>query len=290
MTYTSPILSAADQRFIDVQFQVEADATGNLCGMLPPPDELMGYSPDYEASQTVYPESEWPDRIAAIDAIDGWLERYIREILNQGREPSCTYNATAQAVHIVQAKQWGVQNVRLLSPISGYRYNGSPRSGSSVPGAAVWMESTGLLPRKDDPRVVADIAAGFYPHSHPATGYSVNPPSGWKTTARFFRSDEWFKVTTVAGFISAQIDGWPIVGGRDGHAICHVRPLIDGRTVSSMYANSWASNWGSSAEISGGKNTKGFGFDSQRKIATMVSRGAWALRSVVRPSWLKMKG
>jgi hypothetical protein len=289
MTYTSPILSAADQRFFDVTWEAEADATGNLCGMLPPPDELMGYSPDYEASQTVYPESEWPDRIAAIDASGGWMEQYIREILNQGREPSCVYNAAAQAMHIVQAKQWGVENVRLLSPISGYRYNGSPRSGSSVPGAAVWMESTGLLPRKDDPRVVADIAAGHYQHSHPATGYSVTPPGGWKDTARCFRSHEWLKINTVAGFITAEINGEPIVGGRDGHALCQIRPLIDGRTVSSMYVNSWGA-WGSSMAIHGGKTVKGFGFDSRRKIEAMVSRGAWALRSVVRPSWLTAKG
>jgi len=287
VSYTSPIISSIDQRFIDVPFPAEAEDTGNLCGMLPPEDHLMAFSPDYEASQNIYQESQWPALIAKIDASGGWLERYIREILNQGREPSCVYAATAQATQIIQAKQHGVDKVRLLSWISGYRHNGSRTSGSSVPGAAVWMEGTGLQPRNDDPLVVADIAAGFYKHAHPATGYDVAQATGWKETAKHFRTHEWFRVTTVGAFISALLDGWVILGGRDGHCICHVRPMMDGGRVISMYSNSWGA-WGDSRPISGGRVVKGFGYDSRAKIQTMVSRGAWAIRSVVRPTWLTM--
>jgi len=286
VSYTSPIISDLDQRFIDINFATEAEDTGNVCGMLPPPDYMLAYSPLYEASQNIYPESQWPRLIAAIDDSGGWLETYIREILNQGREPSCVYAATAQAKQIIDAKQFGVDKVRLLSWISGYRHNGSRTSGSSVPGAALWMESVGLQPRNDDPLVKADIAAGYYQHAHPATGYSVQQASGWKETARFFRTHEWFKVTTVAAFMSALIDGWVILGGRDGHCICHVRPMLDSGRIISMYANSWSSTWGATQTIANGVRTKGFGYDSKSKLQTMVSRGAWAIRSVIRPAWL----
>lgn len=286
MTYTSPIISEVDQRYIDVPFETEADACDRLCGMLPPEDYLMGYSPDYEASNPIYPEAEWPERIARIDETGGWLERYIRTILDQGREPSCVYAATAQATQIVQAKQFGVHNVRLLSWISGYRHNGTRISGSSVPGAAVWMEGTGLQPRSDDQRVKDDIAAGRYKHAHPATGYGTAQASGWKETARHFRTHEWFKVTTVGAFVSALINGWVILGGRDGHCVCHVRPMLDGGKIISMYANSWGTDFGATHEIAGGVKTRGFGYDTRAKISTMVSRGAWAIRTVVRPSWM----
>jgi hypothetical protein len=288
MTHTSPIITSLDQRYIDVQFAVEAEDTGNLCGMLPPPDYLDGYSPDYEASQNVYSEARWPDLIAAIDDTGNWSEAYIREILAQLREPSCVYAATAQATQIIEAKQFGVDKARLLSWISGYRHNGSRSSGSSVPGAAVWMEGTGLQPRNDDPLVIADIAAGVYRHSHPATGYGVAQASGWKETAKNFRTHEWFRVTTIGAFVSALIDGWVILGGRDGHCVCHVRPLLDNGRIISMYVNSWSSTWGSTQTIANGVRTKGFGYDSKAKIQTMVSRGAWAIRSVVRPSWLSL--
>lgn len=275
-----------DSRYLDVNFAVEAEDTGNMCGMLPPPDYLSDYSPLYEASQRIYPEDEWSDRIAAIDASGGWTERYIRMILDQGREPSCVYAATAQATQIIQAKQFGVDKVRFLSWISGYRHNGSRTSGSSVPGAAVWMEGTGLQPRNDDPRVKADIAAGFYKHAHPATGYGTAQASGWKETARHFRTHEWFKVTSVGAFVSALINGWVILGGRDGHCVCHVRPMLDGGKIISMYANSWGTSFGATHEIAGGVKTRGFGYDSRAKISTMVSRGAWAIRTVIRPSWM----
>lgn len=288
MSYTSPIISSIDQRFIDVNFEREAADTGNFCGMLPPPDHLRDFSPDYEAAQRIYPEAQWPDLIAKIDATGGWLERYIRVIHNQGNEPSCVYAATAQATQIIQAKQHGVDQVRLLSWISGYRHNGSRTSGSSVPGAAVWMEGTGLQPRNDDPRVIADIAAGRYKYAHPATGYSVAQASGWKETAKHFRTHEWFKVSTVAAWVSAQIDGWVLLGGRDQHCVAHVRPMMDGGRIISMFANSWGKEFGATMEIADGIKSRGFGYDSRGKIETMVSRGAWAIRSVVKPSWLQV--
>jgi hypothetical protein len=230
------------------------------------------------------------DSIEQVD-FDGWVynfevERDNSYVADGIGVHNCVYAATAQATQIIQAKQFGVNNVRLLSWISGYRHNGTRVSGSSVPGAAVWMEGTGLQPRSDDQRVKDDIAAGRYKHAHPATGYGTAQASGWKETARHFRTHEWFKVTTVGAFVSALINGWVILGGRDGHCVCHVRPMLDGGKIISMYANSWGTDFGATHEIAGGVKTRGFGYDTRAKISTMVSRGAWAIRTVVRPSWM----
>ena len=71
-----------------------------------------------------------------------------------------------------------------------------------------------------------------------------------------------------------------------GHCVCHVRPMLDGGKIVSMYANSWGTDFGATHEIAGGVKTRGFGYDSRAKISTMVSRGAWAIRTVIRPSWM----
>jgi hypothetical protein len=61
---------------------------------------------------------------------------------------------------------------------------------------------------------------------------------------------------------------------------------MDGGRIMSIYANSWGS-WGSTLETSIGP-VKTFGFDSESLIRTMVSRDGWALRTVLKPSWLKV--
>jgi hypothetical protein len=105
------------------------------------------------------------------------------------------------------------------------------------------------------------------------------------STAKLFRVHEVLKLTSVEAWVSAQINGFPCIGGRDMHCICHPRPLIDGGKIYSLYVNSWGA-WGATYPIATG-NQKGFGIDSERKIATMTSRGAWCVRTVYVPPWLE---
>jgi hypothetical protein len=65
----------------------------------------------------------------------------------------------------------------------------------------------------------------------------------------------------------------------------HCRPVWD-NDIFSDYVNSWG-QWGFSRKIWTGES-KGFGRDSRRKIATMVSRGAWAVRSVNIFPWISL--
>lgn len=284
MSYTSPSLSLFQNADLDIDFQAEAKATDNVCGMIPDDGSVSFSCEDFETAGLLIPRSEWPDRIKAIDDAGGWLERLICKIKAQGREGSCVYNAAAQATEIAFNRQFGTENWTELSAISGYRNNArGPSSGSSVPGALVWMCDHGLIPVDTDANK-AKVAAGLFQHTHPATGYYVKPAAGWPATAKLFRVQEWLKLTSVEAWVSALLRGYPCIGGRDWHCICHCRPLIDGKSIYSLYANSWGS-WGATYKIATG-DARGFGIDSESKIRTMTSRGAWCIRTVFVPPFL----
>lgn len=212
----------------------------------------------FEDAIPLIPRSEWPNAIAKIDAAGGSLDLLRTRIYNQGREGSCTSNATSQAHELVQAMQWGKHNVIHLSAISLYKQvGGSPSSGSSVSGNMAALLKVGVLPLDDE----ANRAKGFK-HVFPATGFYTKYPQDWQQTAKLFRCHEIFDVRSFDGFITALIRGYPVVYGRDGHAICAVRPLYRNGKLYVKYANSWG-DWGDN----------GYGYDSE----ATVKRGAnWA--------------
>jgi hypothetical protein len=249
------------------------------------PHEDAAVWQDFDATGLLIPRDQWKDRISQLDSSGGWLERRIRKIKNQSSEPSCTYNAGAQGLEIAWNKQFGDAAWVELSPISGYRYNGSRWSGSSVPGCLDWLSEVGLIPTNSEANRQY-VAARHFKHTHPNTGYGVSPPDGWRESAKLFRVHEFLKLKSVEAWFSALLQGFPCIGGRDGHCVCHVRPVVDGSKFLSMYSNSWGA-WGTSKPISPlSGESKGFGFDSEGKVRTMTSRGAWAIRSVFVPPWL----
>lgn len=287
MSYTSPVLATFDQRYLDLNLEREAEDTGNFCGMLPEDEEMMMAAPAWETAMEIIPRDRWPDLIGQIDASpDGWTERRIRKIKAQGREGSCVYNAAGLSFEVVWNLLFGDYLWIETSPMSGYRHNArSAGSGSNVFGACVWLRDHGLLPARTEVNEEL-VRAGLFKHTHPATGWSNKFQTGYETTMDDFRVHEWLRHTSVESWVTALLKGLPCVGGRDMHCIMHCRPLLDGRRLFSMYANSWGTNWGSEMQISGGKS-RGFGLDSEAKIATMVRRGAWSPVTVKRPVWLE---
>jgi hypothetical protein len=292
MSYTSPSFKNNDfEKYLDVDFAALAADCGVLMdngqmgfGWVPPADTELDGAPIFEAQEDMIPEDQWKDRIAAIDASPhGWLERFIKHIFAQGREPSCVHNAAGQGMSVIGGKVFGVHNVVIPSPISSYRYCGTRSSGSSVPGALDWMMKHGQLPA-DTPENRKLMAEGKFKCVHPFTGYSIKPSEGFEETAMIFRIREYQRLTTVQGWFTALIKGFPCIGGRDMHCICHVRPAWDDGPFSD-YANSWDINWGFEYQIATGRS-RGFGRDSRRKVATMVSRGAWCVRDVYWYPWL----
>lgn len=267
--------------FIDVDFP----QTGYDCGAIPDSLDLYMGMREFDTAFEIIPRSKWPELIEKIDESGGWLERRIRRIKNQGREGTCVYNMLGQMMEVAFNKQFGDENWIELSPVSGYRWNApGPGTGSNVSGSLSWGVSYGLLPARTD-RNLQFVEQGLFKHTHPSTGYYENFQNGWQETARLFRVHEFLRLTTVEAWFTALFLGFPCGGGRDSHAICHVRPLKSGSSFLSLYANSWG-NWGSTYDISPLEGrAQGFGADSESKIRTMVSRGAFCIATMLVPPW-----
>jgi hypothetical protein len=255
-------------KYLDVDFTDRAVNQGNLLGCQVR-DDLVGESfPLFEDAFTLYPESEWAQRIARIEQSAGWLERVVAEIMNQGREGSCASNATVQAQQVIEAIQAGRNHVVLKSAISLYKQVGrSAGSGSTIGGNLRALAKVGILPRTVS-------ANERFAHTMPHPGFSRRYPGGWETTAAKFRAEEWFEVTSLAGMVTACLMGFPCVYGRDRHAIVLIRVTMQNGRLVGVYANSWG-DWG--ATLNG---MRGFGFDSRLKLTTGASRyGCFALRA-----------
>lgn len=286
--YISPVLEGIDSRFVDFEFRKEADDLGiETFGYIEPTQsELMAFRemPNvkrYAAARPVYTRAQVIEHIKRMDAEGGWRYRRIVHKKNQKSEPSCVYNATAHAFQNKWNVQFGDHNAISMSPMSGYRWNGTRTSGSSVGGAIKWLSEVGLLPT-DNPENRAR-----FKQVHPDVGYSEPFMQNWKTeTAPMFRADEWYWVESVEEWWSSVINGDDCVGGRDSHCIDHCGLGLDGNSILSFYVQSWSVPWGFKLETSIGPLTT-FGADSESKVRTMTSRDGWALGSVLRPTFMR---
>lgn len=254
-----------DPQFVDVDFTRDPNYTFGDLGHR----AFSSTMTEFEQVFGVIPSAKWPELIEKIDASAGWIERLITRIYNQGREGSCVSNATGQAHEIIQAAQYGKPNVIHLSAISLYkRVARSASSGSMLDANLDEIERRGILPL-DTPENRARFT-----HVMPATGFTTPFPAGWETTAGLLTSIERYIIRTFEGIITALLQGFPVVVGRQGHSICYVRPVYRNGALAVIYANSWGP-WGFGA----GDFTKGFGLDSTSQIRQSAS-WAFALRSV----------
>lgn len=284
MPYVSPSVASITADTIDVDFGFQAAVVGRMMGALPDdPDLVRGFTP-YGAENPIYDRSEWPDRIQEMDQAKAWKQYRITFGHDQNGDVSCVYNMLATITETAWNTQYGDHNAINLSPMSGYRWNGGPRSGSNIFNSAPWSEGTGLLPL-DDSANRALVSKGLIHHTHPHNGYGSRFADGWKDTAKYFRLQEWYRIDSVEEWVSAALNGFGLGGGRDGHALAHVLLSLDGSKLYSGYLNSWGS-WGSTLEVSGGRMLKSFGWDSENKIRSMVRNGAYCGRTIRKPSWL----
>jgi hypothetical protein len=249
-----------DRSLIDVEFPEHAEFTFGDLGR-------RAFEPRFQSYADVVPvipEAQWPEEAEKIKAAGGGCSALVSRIYNQGSEGSCVANACSQAHEIVQAKQFGRENVVPLSAISLYKRIGrSAQSGAMVSDGLDEMAERGVLPL-DTPENRAKFGAAVMPN----TGFRTAYPSGWEAVAAKFAAHEWFIVDTVAELITALIHQEPVVVGRSGHSICYCDPVYDDGQLLVKYANSWG-DWGED----------GYGYDSLRMIRSSAS-WAFALRSV----------
>jgi len=244
-----------DPKFIDVDFTQEPQYVRGDLGIS---FTAMQRFAAFEEFASVIPESKWRDEVAAMDAAGGGADQLVTRIYNQKSEGSCVANACSQSHEILQALQFGKDNVTPLSAISLYKRIGrSPGSGAMVSDGLDEMNERGVLPL-DTPENRAKFSSAVMP----STGWSTPYPSGWEATAKRFRVTEWHVVKSVDGIITALLNQFPVVVGRSGHSICYVRPMYkDGKLVV-KYANSWG-DWGD----------QGYGYDSMNLIRSSAN---WA--------------
>jgi len=291
--YTSPAIANIDDRYIDVNFENEAADAGKSLGCNPMADADIerlfadGVASDFPDSELI-PESQWDGLIQQLDRDGGWLERRLVEIKDQGQEGSCVSQSSTTAHQIIQALEWGDDQVRVLSAISVYRECApGPNTGSNVGDVMRQMQKVGGIPSNRFDLAKADVSAGHYAATHPDVGYSKRPPTGWESTAANFRVDEWWRLPSLKHIVSASLKGFPVVGARSRHCICFVRWFLKSGKRVFCYVNSWGQDWGSTLEISTGP-ANGFGFDSESTVASWASREAWCPRTIIKPSWLKV--
>lgn len=259
-----------DDRFVDVDFtQEQPYVFGDLgCRLFGDPEA------SYEDRFGTLSEREIDEEIEKIDAAGGGAERLVTRIYNQQNEGSCTANAVGQAAEIVQAKQFGKENVVHLSAISLYkRIGSSPNSGSTISDGWAELNRRGILPL-DTP----ENRQRFGEHVMPNVGFRTRFPDGWESTAILFAGVEATIIRSTAGLYTALCRQEPVVVGRQGHAICYVRPMRRNGRRMVAYANSWG-NWGQGL----GDHSSGFGFDTEGQIRQAAS-WAFALRSVRVPT------
>lgn len=254
--------------FVDVEFDAQPEFVFGDKGV---GSFRCGTPAAYGDSLPLVPESQWRDAVAKMEAEQAGAEWLVTRIYDQKNEGSCVANACSQALEIVQAKQFGKENVVHLSAMSLYQRIGSgPNSGAMVSDGLDEIAERGVLPL-DTPENRAKYGDAVMPN----TGWRNPKPANWEATAKLFKATEWFTVKSRAELISALLNGHPVVVGRAGHSICYVRPVYDGNSLLVAYANSWGA-WGQGM----GDHAAGFGFDSERNIRSSAG-WAFALRSIV---------
>lgn len=252
-----------DDQFVDVDFEKCPEYT---FGALSP--AMFGDTADFEQTFGVMSDAEIDAAMEAMEAAGGGADQLVTRIYNQKSEGSCVANACSQALEIIQALQFGKENVVPLSAISLYKRIGrSPGSGAMVSDGLKEIQARGVLPL-DTPANRAKYGSAVMPN----TGFYERYPANWEETAAKFKGVEAYTIRSVAAMFTAGCLQHPVVVGRQGHSICYVRPMRrSGRRVF-KYANSWG-NWGDN----------GYGYDSESQIRQSAS-WAFALRSATVPT------
>lgn len=267
------------RKYLDVDFTSAAPAAGRMCGAKPRVEPMGKAGIQTYASylrKTGQKMLSADERSAIIDKYtrEGWPQRKLMTYVHdQNGEPSCVSNSKVLCHEILQAQQFGRENVTLLSPISIYRFVGSRSSGSTLTENLRRMQSHGALPLDNERN------RKLYKHVHPHNGYGKEMPDGWEETGKLFMDCEYAEIENWDEQQDAVCKGIPIMYARGGHCITGVSLTKSGDGLTLDYGNSWSLDWGNpiSEELSGG-----LGHDSERS-ARSSAPGSIAVLNVKIP-------
>lgn len=216
----------------------------------------------FGSARFMIPQGEWRD---IAERIEARIRELVRVIMNQGREGACVGFATTQAVHVRSSFQFPSQLFRELSGMSLYnRIGRSAQSGAMMSDGARESAEDGILP--------LDTPANrqLYKHVYRPRGFvgerRMNQEvPGWESTAELFKPT-WLRINSFSAWMSALLQGMPIMYGRQGHAICSLLPKFHRGDWWVGYLNSWG-EWG---DVVNSKLPHGMGWDSRRVIQRCV--------------------
>lgn len=203
------------------------------------------------------PRSEWDDRMAeqakhkssAFDFSGRWT--------HQGNSHECVSHASIQAFEIRYNFQLaGIEYTFYGSPEALYtRITGGRQwGGSNVNDALRELIARGVIPEHDGPawlggkggqakrfKYTVQQTSGRSEDHWPTNGWITEREfaAGWEQTARHFRVLEAFWIPDREAHFSALFHRMPVVNGRSGHSICHVKVTKDGSRYLSMYRDSY---------------------------------------------------
>lgn len=260
-----------NDRFLDYDFTKDENYVRGYLGY-----REDGAYRDFADVEGVLTDSEIDECIAILDANpEAGLDYLVTRVFNQRQEGSCVGNAVTQDDEVLQAKQFGKENVIPLSAISVYkRIGSSPGSGAMVSDALDEICKRGALPL-DTPANREKFGDAVMPH----TGFYTKFPADWEKTAKQFAGREYLVIKGVNALLSALCKGFPVVVGREGHSILYLRPMRRNGKRVVKYVNSWG-EWGDA----GGTFPSGFGYDSESQIRKSAG-WAFALRTIAVPTW-----
>lgn len=216
------------------------------------------------------PRSEWDDRIAEQDKHKSAALDYSARWTHQGGSHECVCHASVQAFEIAYNRQFaGLKHAFYGSPLALYTIitGGTQWGGSVVNHALREMMARGILPEHDGPDWLGGKGgqAKRFKHTvHQTSGRSEDhwPTKGWITprqlpegheqTSKHFRVLEAYYIPDQTAHFSALLLGWTVVNGRQGHSICHGKPVKSEKRYLSKYRDSYERDLYDSEALWGG--------------------------------------
>lgn len=268
----------------DCSFAVASRRFGRKTGYIQPgPSYRAGRNAplfDEHFRERIVPKSEWR---SLYDELQPNQERLSSYTWDQNGFGTCTSNATACAMHIQWTRQFGEEWAITPAPPSIYPFCASGgNSGSSTNCNIERASEKGvLLIDTEKNRKVLRTLGLDETHVIDAVQWNAGkrcPQSWYEETAKHFKVEEFYEITSVDGWFSAVLLGFTILYGRSGHAICGTGFEPKGSDWTGIYQNSWGS-WGRT--ING---RQAYGEDTYSYLQrTGAYRGAFAVRQISEP-------
>lgn len=266
--------------YVDADFPQEAARCKRRLGRVFESPKLGSVSPIFEEKfkSFIVPKSDWKSLYEELQPKYSKRKTYQYDQKNEG---TCTANAASGAYAYTWAKQFGKSTAITPSPPTAYYYCArSANSGSTTSCILKRFRDQGVLPISSERNRDTMRRLGLEDsHVCDAVGWNKPrrlPEEAMNETAKNFKLDEFYEISSLEGFFSALFHGFSILYGRSGHAIHGTDVVYRSSTWYCKYDNSWGS-WGEN----------GFGFDSENYLRrTQAYRWAYAFQTIVTPSGL----